>query len=583
MSKHIRSTDQERELFFDSSSEDLNSLLKDLAKSYMTADNNHSAILAKIQERSQDMLAISNLMARRRVMLISDLANDGIQAKERNKIFATQLTNVLPLTIFKEAVKALSEKVPQLATTAAAIRNVYRDRGFAIMKSAELQVTKKVHEILSEALKLGKPRDETIEEVAAQNEKWSRAYSENIFRTNIAHAYSEGQQEQGRTKVAMAVLPAWEYRAVGDSDTRPNHLAAQGLLAAKTDPIWSSLFPPNGFQCLLPGTQLGGLIKSISKARYSGPAVEIKLRNGCRLSVTVNHPILTSSGWRAAKDITCGTKLFCDKFYVDFFNKGKSIVSVPSPSRRTINYNDMPTLVEDAFDSFCSGSTGNRTILSGCLPLDFHGDARFFNGDVHNVVFNSLMNNNRNFEINKRIDDLLFVNSESDIFSLHSLGSSDSFIKGNDSFRTGFPRGTALFDDSISVKFDSLPLDCFGFGSASYMNASVNESFKNSGSGDPEFIRQILEARPGNVTLDDVLEVRHFDFNGHVYSPESEGGWIISDGIYNSNCRCSVMEVDVYELEQKGRITQFGQIRPYYPPTIHSAYRDPGFVSTYSV
>lgn len=569
-------------MFLDSSSKDIQVLLRDLAKSYMTGDNEHSNILGRIQEKSQDMLAISNLMARRRVMLITDLARDGVQARERNRICATQLSDVLPFTIFKEAVKALADKIPQLATTAAAIRNVYRDRGFAIMKSVELQVTKKVHELLTAALGEGKPRDEVIEEVAAQNSGWSRAYSENVFRTNVARAYSEGQQEQGRTKVAMAVLPCWEFHAVGDSDTRPNHLAAQGLLAAKTDPIWSSLFPPLGFQCLLPGTQLGGLIKSISKARYSGPAIEIKMRNGSRLSVTVNHPILTSSGWRAAKDITCGTKLFCDKLYVDFFNRRSPLIANPSSSGRAINYNDMPASVENVFDSFCSGRTVN-TIQSRRSSLDFHGDARFFNGNIHNVVFNSLVNNNRDFESNEGLYDFLLVNSKSDILSFHSLCSSDSFIKGNDSFRTGFPRSSALLDDSASVKFKSLPLDCFGFGSSSYMDASVDEVSKNTGSADPEFIRQILEARPGDVTLDDVLEVRHFDFVGHVYSPESEGGWIISDGIYNSNCRCSVREVDVYELEQKDRLTFSGSVRPYYPASIHNAYRDTGFVSTYSL
>jgi SPP1 gp7 family putative phage head morphogenesis protein len=249
MSKRIRSAEDEREMFLDSSSKDMDSLLRELAKSYMAGDNEHSNILARIQEKSQDMLTISNIMARRRVMLIMDLARDGVQAKERNKICATQLSDVLPLTLFKEAVKALADKIPALAHTAAAIRNVYRDRGFAIMKSAELQVTKKVHELLTAALGSGKPRDEVIEEVASQNESWSRSYSENVYRTNIAHAYSEGQQEQGKTKVAMAMLPAWEYYAIGDSNTRPNHLAAKGLLAAKTDPIWSSLFPPNGFQC----------------------------------------------------------------------------------------------------------------------------------------------------------------------------------------------------------------------------------------------------------------------------------------------------------------------------------------------
>ena len=249
MSKKPRSAEDEREMFLDGSSREIRALLRELAKSYASGDNSHGSVLAKIQDRTQDMLALSNVMARRRVMLITDYAKDGIQASERNKILAMQLSDVLPITIFKEAVTALADKIPVLAYTAEAIRNVYRTKGFAIMKSAELVVTKKIHELLTEALGTGKPRDEVIEEVVSENENWTRAYAENIYRTNIGHAYSEGQQAQGRTPVAMAVLPAWEFHAVGDSDTRPNHLAAQGLLAAKTDPIWISLFPPLGFQC----------------------------------------------------------------------------------------------------------------------------------------------------------------------------------------------------------------------------------------------------------------------------------------------------------------------------------------------
>jgi uncharacterized protein with gpF-like domain len=43
--------------------------------------------------------------------------------------------------------------------------------------------------------------------------------------------------------------PFWQYIAVNDSRTRPDHSAMHGRIFRWDDPIWESLYPPNGWGC----------------------------------------------------------------------------------------------------------------------------------------------------------------------------------------------------------------------------------------------------------------------------------------------------------------------------------------------
>lgn len=77
----------------------------------------------------------------------------------------------------------------------------------------------------------------------------SDAYAETVFRTERTAAYAAGHVAQAFAPEVDDWISHLRYRAVGDGDTRPNHLANDNYVWAKRHPIWAVRLPPNGFNC----------------------------------------------------------------------------------------------------------------------------------------------------------------------------------------------------------------------------------------------------------------------------------------------------------------------------------------------
>jgi SPP1 gp7 family putative phage head morphogenesis protein len=108
---------------------------------------------------------------------------------------------------------------------------------------------------------------------------------ETIYETNLQVAYMAGRY--AGMMAATRYAPWWEYSAVMDSRTRPQHAALNGLVFRYDDPFWSTWYPPNGFRCrcrVIPRTDIehdrGDFQTSIGEGRMEQTTREIRKADG---------------------------------------------------------------------------------------------------------------------------------------------------------------------------------------------------------------------------------------------------------------------------------------------------------------
>lgn len=68
-----------------------------------------------------------------------------------------------------------------------------------------------------------------------------------IYQTNLQSAYMAGRKAS--MEETADTHPFWRYVAILDGKTRPSHRALSGQVYRHDDPVWSAIYPPNGFNC----------------------------------------------------------------------------------------------------------------------------------------------------------------------------------------------------------------------------------------------------------------------------------------------------------------------------------------------
>lgn len=68
-----------------------------------------------------------------------------------------------------------------------------------------------------------------------------------IFSCNMNSAYAVGRYKQQMEDVDFA--PYFQYQCILDNRTRPAHKAMHGKVFRYDDPIWQTMYPPNGWNC----------------------------------------------------------------------------------------------------------------------------------------------------------------------------------------------------------------------------------------------------------------------------------------------------------------------------------------------
>lgn len=80
-------------------------------------------------------------------------------------------------------------------------------------------------------------------------DRFSPAYADTVFRTNTQAAQAAGHYAEMFHPDWMEAEPYWQFSAIDDSRTRPEHAALDGKVFRKDDPEARKYLPPIGFNC----------------------------------------------------------------------------------------------------------------------------------------------------------------------------------------------------------------------------------------------------------------------------------------------------------------------------------------------
>lgn len=327
--------------------------------------------------------------------------------------------------------------------------------------------------------------------------------------------------------------------------------------------------------CVVAETRVSGtgLLASMRR-EYEGPLVNITTRANRKLSVTPNHPILTTRGWVLAGEVVESDDLICARL-LDGHGSG-----VP-------DVNDAPPTIEQVFES---GSFFDSSALDGMPPTTKYLYGEMF-PDCDVKVVDPLGLLERAFKSSglkpTEHESLAFARGSGAVVGepLDRDGALDLLLDGGDSsLRSAMGRlclscplfmshfgcpdktsiGTSAHSDSRFSKpssdggtADSEPvgdgvdalsvLERFDNAVwhveplASRLDAIALESAIDGRLPDSKSTRNLAGAFPSLIEVDDVLSVVVTEGTCHVYNLSTKGGWYLSSGIITHNCDCRIV------------------------------------------
>jgi SPP1 gp7 family putative phage head morphogenesis protein len=398
-----------------------------------------------------------------------------------------------------------------------------------------------------------------------------RQRAETIARTEMIRSAREAQRMLYQQNPAVQ-----SYRRVATQDARVclACLALSGTVHT-TDEIMPS--HPN---CFVPDTKVthADLLGTASRW-YSGEVVTIRVKSGNVITVTPNHPILTSNGWVAAGEIAKGS-------YVISTSNSERMHSLVNP-----NYNHVESTIKDVVDAF-NASAGVSSETVKVSAMNFHGDGA--GSEVAVINTNSLL---RDEVISKHQSQGNFVtttSNSSDLSGISNLASmletvfpaSDCIMCGDHIDGINLTGSTShhepislgltsnrdvIFDqdstNNISSDIESkrdvvLALAGYVIGYDGILGQMINSVFPDASSRKQACtnnllrnsiqISNLLHAFAGLIEFDEVLDVEIKSYTGHVYNLQTSTGWYIANNIISHNCRCVMVPVTLTWAEITG-------------------------------
>lgn len=410
-------------------------------------------------------------------------------------------------------------------------------------------------------------------------EKWSAWYADLVYRNANAAAYAGGKYAEMFSQEWMVLAPFWLYSAIDDDRVRETHLALDGKVFRKDDVTARRFLPPWSHNCFPAETRIVGAVDGGTRVAYSGPVVALVTGRGQELTLTVNHPVLTTRGWVAAKDLRQGDDVFADDPNIEGRSASRRLLEgaslVPRPERDAVaavgvDFDHRPAGARQIFESL--GATGERATLRK-RPEDFHGDARSFNGDVDAVLPLGPLTPRRKTESPKFARDLRLEATKTVQAYREGARGFLHLLERLLSAAGGFPGAPQLAFDGSAIGLHGLPFNGLRFGLAPKGNPSFTQRDRQRSAPDAGPVRDALEALSVRVRSEQRVvqeggaalgvsksaslggfatrlrrvEVR--EFRGDVYDFATAHGAMLANGIVISNCRCTAIELDVDDLK----------------------------------
>lgn len=243
----IKSASDELQTFLDNSTLELQKAILRIAASEF---KNNSQEKNKAIRRLANLIAttegVADMMGRRRLLIEADSMSGttpiSMQAAEGQNL-------IIPNVTFQEALDSFAEREPRLVDAAVEVADVYNlEHGFTLARAADEKIIHAVQDIITAGL-AGNTPIKTIPDLIEAIGPFSRGYADTVFRTNVTSAFTAGRLRMASDPNIAQVIIALQYVAVLDSNVRPNHAAAHGIIATVNDPVWNRLSPPLGFNC----------------------------------------------------------------------------------------------------------------------------------------------------------------------------------------------------------------------------------------------------------------------------------------------------------------------------------------------
>jgi hypothetical protein len=416
----------------------------------------------------------------------------------------------------------------------------------------------------------------------------TRAY--NIARTESGDALNAARSQEIDSLIAdvgpeVPIKKTW--LSVLGPTTREAHADLDGV-PADEDGLWDlngvmvpwpghfSLDPSQRCNCFPASTFVSGDFVGAQRAWYEGAFTEIITKSGTHLTLTINHPVVTSKGLVAAGKLNPGNQVLAYRTQIDrSFGSaccgseasiGQMFDDLLFPSSNQIE--DEPAPIEQVFEAFFSGSVvGNSSSsieIRHAKVDDFYGDGESIKGNIEVVRTNWKLLEDGNFGQFEKRGDAIFIGPFSNLSFESSLGLTVEGFGRTNSSSSCFPCPAKPLCDCFSSIWHITPTGSLSIGVAANLDVSLNQSSRQDGPSVAGFLRETLKRYPGFVAFDEVVEVRNFFSADHVYDLQSVNGFIVAqnetlcNGIVTANCQCSIItEFGMDEDEARGLIRDY--------------------------